>query len=126
VSQGEDGFTLIEVLVAFAILSLALVGLYDTLGGAYMVARSSRMQEEALAAGRSQLDRIGGDVPVRTGMLSGLLSDGSPWEVVIIPIRASASREPIYQRYSVVFDARDVTGRSILQLKTIRIAKDAH
>ncbi len=119
----DDGFTLIEVLVAFAILSLALAGLYDTLGGAYKSANASRMQEEALAAGRGLLDRIGADMPVSAGRFAGTLSDGSPWQVVVSLIPTGASAVPLYQRFAVVFNARDAKGRLIVVLKTIRIAK---
>lgn len=123
--KGEDGFTLIEVLVAFAILSLALVGLYDTLGVAYRSANAARMQEEALAVGRSQLARIGADIPAKAGKLSGALSDGSLWQVVITEIAVNRSITPLYHRLAVTYEARDAKHRPIVQLKTFRIAKEA-
>ena len=123
--RNEAGFTVIEALVAFAILSLALVGLYDALAVAYHSANASRMQEEALAVGRSQLERIGSDIPAKPGKLSGSLSDSSPWQVVITEIASNGSTPSLYQRYAVAYEARDAQNRPILQLKTIRIAKAA-
>jgi general secretion pathway protein I len=74
------GFTLLEVLVAFAILALALAALVQTFGsGMRGVAASERHVMAALMA-RSLLERVGHDIPLEAGAVSG--EDGAfAWTV---------------------------------------------
>ncbi|MCI0428959.1 MAG: prepilin-type N-terminal cleavage/methylation domain-containing protein [Rhodospirillales bacterium] len=74
------GFTLLEVLVAFVILALALAALVQTFGsGMRGVAASERHVMAALAA-RSLLERVGHDIPLESGEVSG--EDGAfTWTV---------------------------------------------
>ncbi|MEQ1694529.1 MAG: prepilin-type N-terminal cleavage/methylation domain-containing protein [Hyphomicrobiaceae bacterium] len=121
----DEGFTVIEVLVAFAILSLALVGLYDTLAVAYRSANATRLVEEALAVGQSQIERIGNDVPLANGSLKGALSDGSPWEITVRETPGEAATGRAYARYAVVYEATNRDGARLLQLRTMRISRVA-
>jgi prepilin-type N-terminal cleavage/methylation domain-containing protein len=124
-SAREAGFTLIEVLVAFVILSVALMGLYDTLGVSYRSANATRVQEEAVAVGRSQLDRIGRDIPITVGALTGQLSDGSTWRIEIAPRDAASSQLRLYQRFLVTYEAHTTDGRRLVQLTSFRVARAA-
>jgi len=74
------GFTLLEVLIAFAILALALAALMQTFGsGMRGVAASERHLMAALVA-RSLLERVGHDIPLEPGEVSG--EDGAfAWTV---------------------------------------------
>lgn len=123
-TRSEAGFALIEVIVAFAILSLALMALYGTMGASYRAANASRIQEEARDVGLSQLDRIGADLPVVEGRLTGELSDGSPWQIVLVPnVRQPEGAASRFVRYDVIYEAKDLQGRSLLRLQTMRLAK---
>jgi len=65
------GFTLLEVLIAFVILALALGALMQTFGsGMRGVAASERHVMAALVA-RSLLERVGHDIPLEQGEVSG-------------------------------------------------------
>ena len=79
------GFTLVEVLVAFTILGLTLAALFQAFGGGLRGVAIARDYLAASAEARSIVQRVGVDIPVRPGALSGDLSDGNRWEVSIEP-----------------------------------------
>lgn len=79
------GFTVVEVLVALAIVALAfgvafrdLSGALDQLGGSY---RST----QALSVAESLLDRVGFDIPLQGGGDSGVTREGYDWAVETQP-----------------------------------------
>jgi len=91
--QTDDGFTLIEVLVAFVIAALALSVLtqagLDGIRGATLAART----QEAVARAQSHLAAIG-DAP-QPGDRQGDEGDGFHWHVRIAPLAdASAASAP--------------------------------
>ncbi|MCE9521369.1 MAG: prepilin-type N-terminal cleavage/methylation domain-containing protein [Alphaproteobacteria bacterium] len=55
---GERGFTLVETLVAFAILAVVLVALYDAMGTSFRTFHAAAEVNEAVLIAQSQLDRI--------------------------------------------------------------------
>ncbi len=69
--ERESGFTLVEVLVALAILSVTMVALYAAIGDAAQ--RLSQAQAESIAVGlaRSKLDEVGHTIPAIVGDVSG-------------------------------------------------------
>lgn len=56
--SGERGFTLIEALIAFAILAVTLVSLYEAMGTGLRSFGAASRVEVAVMIARSQLDRI--------------------------------------------------------------------
>ena len=54
----EAGFTLVEVLVAFAILAVVLVSLYEAAGTGLRSFQSAAQVERAVLVAQSELDRI--------------------------------------------------------------------
>jgi general secretion pathway protein I len=91
--RGEGGFTLLEVLVAFIIASLALGVLVRAgLDGMHGALLSTRYQE-ALARAKSHLAAIG-DAPVPSDR-QGDEGAGFHWHVRIVPLSAiNAPRPP--------------------------------
>lgn len=118
----DEGFTVIEVLVAFAILSLALVGLYDALAATYRGASATRLEEEALAVGRSQIERLGYDMPLASGTLEGALSDGSTWKITIREVAIDPAASSGHARYFITFSAVNRDGTRLIQLRTVSIS----
>jgi len=79
----EAGFTLIEVMVAFAILAVALGALLPQFSMTLSsVGRLERRERAALIA-ETRLDALGTEIPVRQGEAEGETEDGYSWRVAI-------------------------------------------
>lgn len=83
--QGQSGFTLIEALVAFAILAVVMVTLYQAAGTGLRAFASAAQTDSAVLVAQSQLDRIVAlrRVPdIRSGRVSGTPFE---WKVQVLP-----------------------------------------
>jgi hypothetical protein len=84
------GFALIEALVAFLILALALGALLQGVGlGARNESRGDFLLRAA-RQGRSQLEGLGVATPLVVGETSGRYADGLLWSLAIGPCRSAA------------------------------------
>lgn len=92
-TSGQDGFTLIEVAVALAILAMAASALMSVFGGAPI--RQARIENERLATlgARSLLARIGADLPLAAGHSEGT-GDGIRWTLDIDPYGPQPATPP--------------------------------
>jgi general secretion pathway protein I len=81
VGRTDGGFTLIETLVALAILSIALSVLLTVFGDG--IRRQGRAEQLAMATLQAQslLARVGVDIPLKTGAATGALSKGLHWRL---------------------------------------------
>ena len=77
------GFTLIEVLVAFAILALVLGVVFRTLSTGLSHERVAKAATVRVLEARSILDRLGVDVALEEGMIEGELTTGEPWTLTV-------------------------------------------
>jgi len=86
------GFTLLEVLVALAILTLSLGVLYQSFGLGMNTTHRAAAELNASAAAESLLDRLGADLPLHSGELSGKAEPDLNWRMAIVPYdRAGAT-----------------------------------
>ena len=85
----DDGFTLLEVLVAFIIAALALGALTQGAAGGLQSARVSGHYQEALSRARSRLASLG--AASAPGEQSGDDGGGYAWRVNVAPL-ATAGR----------------------------------
>lgn len=85
--QPESGFTLIEVLVAVAILAVALTALFQAFAGGLGGARQAEAATRAGLIARSILDRVGVDLPLVEGVHRGEAADQYTWTLGISPRR---------------------------------------
>ena len=89
----DDGFTLLETLVAFVIAALALAVLFRAGGdGLVAVATASRF-EEAVQRAQSHLAAVGRDVALLQGESEGDDGGGYRWRLRIVPA-AGWNRQP--------------------------------
>jgi len=85
-SRGQRGYTLIEVIVAFAVLGVALMLLLGTLSNGTRQVRWAADSGRAALHAQSLLDGIGIDVPVVPGRNTGEFEDGRyRWTLEIAP-----------------------------------------
>jgi general secretion pathway protein I len=108
-SRREAGFTLLEVMVAFVIASLASLVLYQAgFNGVSQAATAARYQE-ALARAQSRLASIGVLTPLAPEQLSGDDGGGYTWHLRIAP-RADNGLVTLYDvRLTESFGDREVT-----------------
>ncbi len=82
----QSGYTLIEVIVAFALLALALTLLLGTLSGSARQVRQSADAGQATLHAQSLLDEQGVGVALQTGRRDGEFEDGRyRWTLDVSP-----------------------------------------
>jgi general secretion pathway protein I len=116
----EQGFTLVEALVAFAILAVVLVAAFRTAGTGLRAIDAAATTEGAVLAARSQMDRI---IALRqlSGPRKGQI-EGTPykWELEVLPPSRAWSlqplaRKPAHVRLTVAWPSRGGTSRIQLE-----------
>lgn len=79
--SGEAGFTLVEVVVALAILALSLSVLLKMISnGVWQTDRAEKLARAGSLA-QSLLAKVGTEVPIREGQTEGELADGFRWRL---------------------------------------------
>jgi general secretion pathway protein I len=73
------GFTLIEVIVAFAILVIGLTSLYQGYGLATQAMVRADNRTIAINRAQSKLAEVGASLPLRAGRFEGKFPDGELW-----------------------------------------------
>jgi general secretion pathway protein I len=85
--RDEDGFTTVEVLVAFAIAAAATIMAFEIAGTAAGAVR--RLETRRIAADEAEgvvLRRLA-EGPLRPGLVQGRFSDGTPWTLAVLDLR---------------------------------------
>jgi len=77
------GFTLIEVLVAFSILSLTLAAVFALLSSGTRSTHVSDEYNQAVVLAESKLDELGITEPLRTGLFKGRFDATYQWELQV-------------------------------------------
>ncbi|MET7243164.1 type II secretion system protein [Methylobacterium sp. EM32] len=85
--RDEDGFTTVEVLVAFGIAAAATILAFQIAGTAAAAVR--RIEASRVAADEAEgvvLRRLAAG-PLRPGLVQGVFSDGTPYALAVIDLR---------------------------------------
>jgi type II secretory pathway pseudopilin PulG len=122
--HGKAGFTLIETLVSFTILTLVLATL---LSGIITALRTEIRTNEAIIAltfSQSQLAGLGVVNLLREGRTTGVLKNGLSWTLNISPYIYAASRQNVPKAYWIDLDIRTSAAQnatSILRVTEIKL-----
>lgn len=93
-ARAAQGFTLIEVIVAFAVLALALTLLLGTLSGAARQVRWADDAGRAALHAQSLLDQTGVGEALQPGQREGEFEDGRyRWSLQVEPWRDSTAQD---------------------------------
>ncbi|MBV9863383.1 MAG: prepilin-type N-terminal cleavage/methylation domain-containing protein [Alphaproteobacteria bacterium] len=85
VANGSAGFSLIEVLVALAILGLALGAVAAVFGNGLLADRAVGDVDTALAVAQQRLEAAGVTEPLRTGNSEGVFAGRYQWRLAVAP-----------------------------------------
>lgn len=84
----EAGFSLLEIIVAFSILSMSLAVLYQIFSSSAQRAALGREYGDAVLLAESKLTEIGANQQIQTGNLSGKFDNHMSWKSTVTPYKA--------------------------------------
>lgn len=124
----ERGFSLLEVVVAFAILALSLGLLLQVFSRALNTTALSGVYSRAVTLAEERLNAVGIDIPLELGSYSGEPEDDLNWQVYIDSydlgeVSWEPAQEPL--QVSAVVSWEDAAGRHQVALATLRLADSA-
>lgn len=123
------GFSLLEVLVAFAILALSLGVLMQIFQRAITTTTLSSEYSRIVALAEARLAAVGGDIPLAEGVYTGEPEHGMDWIISIQPYQRSdwpagdstPSLQPLL--VTAVASLPTVSGARQVTLRSIRLAE---
>jgi general secretion pathway protein I len=90
--DSEAGFTVVEVVAALTILAVALGVLLNIMSNSLRQIGRAETVTEAGALARSLLAKIGTELPLRDGQITGQADHGLRWQVHIEPFGDAGDR----------------------------------
>ena len=81
----QQGFSLLEILVAFAILSLSLGVLLRIFAGGGHIAGTADEYSRAILTAESLMTRVGLEAPLKPGLTQGVVGDRYRWMLDVHP-----------------------------------------
>jgi prepilin-type N-terminal cleavage/methylation domain-containing protein len=90
----ERGFTLLEVLVAFAIAALALTVLFRASGSGLAATQAAARYQEAVVRARSHLAALSRDAALPIGEAEGDDGGGFRWRLRVTPVATATPAAP--------------------------------
>ena len=118
-TPAEDGFTLIETLVALVVLAMTSIALYQNYEQGMRGLRVADGEAQALALARSLLAETGISKPLVEGRTSGVGADGLAWTITTRHHEPSHQGQPVADvgnplyRIDVETRWRDRPGRQV-------------
>ena len=118
----QNGFTLLEVLVALVILGLALMFLNSTVSNSLLRADRIEDEDRAVTLADNVLASLGRDLPLRTGTFEG--KEGNlTWRLVVSPEMGQSTVIPLDQVDLIIASS---SHRLIGHWQTLRVAAQLH
>src|SRR5262249_38679021 len=91
----KAGFTLVEVIVALAILALSLNVILPAISDALWRTGEAEAQAEAASLARSLLAQAGSAMPLNNGAAAGQLENGFRWRLSVSPYDTANQLTPV-------------------------------
>ena len=121
--KAQGGYTLLETVVAFAILALSLGALFESFSMTMARAEKSRNASRAELFALSIRDRLGPDIPLTTNPVDGNDEDCG-WQVRSTPVDTKLDRPATVRAYSAQIEVTcGLAGaRGLAQISTAELA----
>ena len=81
--QTSSGFTLLEVMLAFVIFALSFATVLEIMAGSMRSIRRASDDTQVALIAQSVMDRVGTEIPLEEGELSGTQLDRFQWQLSI-------------------------------------------
>jgi general secretion pathway protein I len=117
----HNGFTLLEVLVALVIFALAFGVLAQIMQTGLRQSDLARSLAAATLLARSELARVGVEVPLRVGRAEGETEDGMDWHTAIELIEGPSEHQRLATYQVQVTAAWGPSPAEQLTLTTLRV-----
>jgi len=116
------GFTLVEIIVALAILALSLNVILPTISDALWRTSEAEAQAEAASLARSLLAQAGISVALQNGEAAGRFDNGFRWRLEVTPYGRTDQTMPV-RAYKVVAEVfwDDARRERSIALTTLRL-----
>lgn len=128
--RAQRGFSLLEVLVAFAILALSLGLLIQIFAQALNTTALSGEYSRATTLAETHLNAVGIDIPLEPGNYDGEPENGLSWQVFIEPFEPDNDAwEPVLEAFLVTSVVSWDTGgdkRRRISLSSLRLGSPLH
>ena len=116
------GFTLVEIIVALAILALSLNAILPAISEALWRTGEAEAQAEAASLARSLLAQAGSAVPLNDGAAAGQFDNGFRWRLQVTPYGGADQAMPV-RAYKLVAEVSwdDARAERSVALTTLRL-----
>jgi general secretion pathway protein I len=121
-TSARAGFTLVEIIVALAILALSLNAILPAISDALWRTGEAEAQAEAASLARSLLAQAGSAVALNDGAAAGQFDSGFRWRLQVAPYGGADQTMPV-RAYKVVAEVSwdDARGERSIALTTLRL-----
>ena len=121
--RSRGGFTLLEVLIAFAILAVAMTALMQAFSQGLRSLEAAEDYATAAMLARSKMAEVGPITPIEEGEHTGDLANGWQWRVVVLPYAGEddASAEASALRLYDVQVAIERNELPLAELRSLRV-----
>lgn len=121
-SRADRGFTLLEVIVAFMILSLSLGAIYGALNGQHKAVRLAEKQMQAALIAQSRLDEVTPEKLAANLNESGEEQGGFDWHVSTVKLPGSVTDTVDQYKVTVIVGWESFFGSRQYSLTSLRLA----
>lgn len=124
--HGQGGFTLIEVVVAFAIFTLAIGALYETFAGAVRRSAQADVHDQELLIAQSLLSQLRTSPAPWKAEESGSTEGGWRWRTEVAPFDAAANERSSWRSFAVTVHVSSESNKvSEAVLRSVELARVA-
>lgn len=124
----RSGFTLLEVVVAMAIVGIGVVTLLEIFSLGLRLGSKSSVETESMAYGRQVMDEVLARVSIDRGASEGTLQERGRWHLRVQSVREAErtlSLDSAWELKEVTIGVRLAEGGREVELKTFKLVRKA-